>query len=285
MKVLVSTFVIVSILVGFIALSKLSFTEGELGDDIVEPNTAMQEPRLDSAITVDGEVEIKSGLFEPLPEFQPEDLIKSEEQQTPEWVSHQMEVVRALTIEQRNAAKASDWETFIEKFEEKMVISEIYAFASLGEAIKFNAPIYVFEDLLNKGAKFIPPHTSILAMTGNVELMIELEKMGLDIHAVNGGGENALNAAVRTMRHRKMFRYLLFRSVEPRPYKTGQTLLNMALERTVDNKEGAYFVYYLITSGMEMDQTGKNIVRQMSFMNEEAYSILTEKLPMLEVEG
>lgn len=204
-------------------------------------------------------------------------VILSEEQRAT------LELNKQLTAQQYSAAKAQDWATFVEVFEQKRAISDVTVFFAVNMVIRFNAPITILQELLNRGAAFLPEHAVIVATTGDVQRMIQLENLGLDIHGVNSSGENALNAMVELMQHDKMFRYLLEKDVAILPFSNGKSLLHRSLEQLSENKRAIHYVHYLIKYGAPIDTDSEAFLTELATHAPKSYRALTEVVPELSI--
>ncbi len=195
----------------------------------------------------------------------------------------ELEINNQLTTKQYRAAKTQEWATFIDVFEQKRGISKVSVFSSIYLAIRFNAPISILQELLNRGAVFLPEHTTLVATMGDVERMIQLENLGLDIHGINSRGENALNAIVELMRHEKMFRYLLRKDVAMLPFSNGKSLLHRSLEQLSEDKRAIFYVYHLIKYGAPIDTDSEVFITELATRAPKSYSALTEVIPELSI--
>lgn len=195
----------------------------------------------------------------------------------------ELELNEQLTTKQYGAAKAQDWASFIEVFEQKRGISKSAGFFSVYLAIRFDAPIPIMQDLLNRGAAFLPDHATFVATKGDVERMIQLESLGLDIHGINSRGENALNAMIELMQHEKMFRYLLERDVPMLPFSDGKSLLYRSLEQLSEKKRAVYYVNQLLKYGAPIDKNSEAFLAELATRAPKSYGTLTEVMPELSI--
>ena len=101
------------------------------------------------------------------------------------------------------------------------------------EGIKNDAPVWVFEDLIFKGAEFEFRHLSVLATQGKVELMKSLQVLGLDIYMVDKNGVNAIHYLVRDFQQRSMVLYLFSQGIDMKSKVDGKDPLQIALEKLV----------------------------------------------------
>ncbi len=111
---------------------------------------------------------------------------------------------------ERNEAIADkDWGRFVEILDQFEKTYDYTPGQSLLSAIEANAELWVFEDLLSRGAKFDYTHLLLLASSGNQPLTEALVPLGLDIHAVAPNGANAIHASITNFQRSLIITYFL----------------------------------------------------------------------------
>jgi hypothetical protein len=174
----------------------------------------------------------------------------------------------------KTAAKNQDWEQFIAAVDNLHDMPDIVLHNTISSAILHNAPIYVFEELLARGASFLGRHTVMLAMYDNLPLMKKLIFLGLDIHGVNYQGNNAINGLLVSFSSREALNFLLSNGVEIQNGKNDVDPLMLALLKAETDKEAAYYAFMLVKYDTEVTTGHIAQVEKISERNPEAYQLL-----------
>lgn len=162
--------------------------------------------------------------------------------------------IRKKTEDQarRTAAKEGDWPTYlgiIDDLIQDPTLSAPMLSRSLGVAIQNDAPLWVFQDLLERGAIFNWLHMSLLASGNKVNLIRELENMGLDINITSPKGANGIYSAMQFFNAYQAFEYLLIRGVSTDNLVAGLDYLEYALKGAETSNNACIFVIGILEFG------------------------------------
>ncbi|MBT0585320.1 hypothetical protein [Alteromonas oceanisediminis] len=179
------------------------------------------------------------------------------------------------------AAKEGDWELFLDETVHLQTMSDYLLSASISSAIRHNAPLHVFEELISRGARFLPRHTMMLAMKNKVEMVEKLIPLGLSIHVRTASGDNALNALLVTFSARRMFDFLLYNGVEIQNGANIEDPLMKALKGAEINTEAAYYAYKLIQYKAQITTAHIKQFNNLNSINSKSYELLVRNVPEL----
>ena len=150
---------------------------------------------------------------------------------------------------------------------------------ALFQAILNNAPFTIIENLLSRGAIFLPNTAQMLALRNNVRLTKDLLPLGLDLHVVDQTGKNALSHTLISFQSREMFDFLLTNNVDVKPSPNGLDPLDMALQYSVYNAQGIYYVKQLIAHGSPIESSHIQLLAQIQELNPKNYEKIAKLLP------
>ena len=109
----------------------------------------------------------------------------------------------------RITAAEGDWTGMLEVLDELNKVPVELLAEALKQAIEFNAPVHVFEDLIYRGAIFDHSHLYQLVRNNNVALTQSLVPLGLDIHMEDPDGANGIHMVFTKLPNKEMFGYLV----------------------------------------------------------------------------
>lgn len=185
---------------------------------------------------------------------------------------------KALLNGPRNAAKEGRWEDFIAAVESiiQQTNYDIKMSRSLGQAIDNDAPFWVYEKLVEQGQRFDYVHTLHLARSNKLQLIKDLQRLGLDIHAVAPDGENAVYASMFVFRAKDTLDYLILNGVNAQSSVNGVDALEFALEGAIKNARACHFVVELInTANVTVLPKHNALLNQVEQHNDAAYQCIT----------
>ena len=191
------------------------------------------------------------------------------------------------------AADSGDWDAFLDIAFELELISDYELATSFSEAIRNNAPLWVFEDLINRGAHFNVSHLLMLASNNQLSLIKQLIPLGLDIHMVNTEGMNAVHAAIMPFSDTEVFNFLMEEKVRIDTKVAGLDPLARALtgmlgdlnsiisDRKVlfRHNKALYYARLLISAKANVTPDHFTIVNQMKETNPKSYQHIINYLP------
>lgn len=151
--------------------------------------------------------------------------IESEELQEP---------LDLIESELKSTAEGGNWNDFLVAANQNALSGDFLISDALLMAIRYEAPLWVIEDLLYSGATFNVEHVIEVAKGNNVDLLIEMEKLGLDIHLFDNEKGNAIFSAISQFKHRKMFSHLIYSGVDIHRTVNGVDPLELALSGTTE---------------------------------------------------
>lgn len=184
-------------------------------------------------------------------------------QPSPEFAKNMMDIFQM-------SAKG-DWDNLLNSTSEAELTDPKILDIAMLQAISHNAPIAVIQTLLARGAQFTPEMVSVLAMRNNLALTKQLIPLGLDIHSVDGSGKNAIHHTFTNFQSRETFDFLLAHGVSVNSNSQGLDLLDLALQRTINNSDGVYYVQKLIEFNAKISTSHKEILETIRTQNPQAY--------------
>lgn len=182
---------------------------------------------------------------------------------SPEFAKNMMDIFRM-------SAKG-DWESLLNSTSEAELVDPKILDIAMLQAISHNAPITVIQTLLARGAQFTPEMVSVLAMRNNLALIKQLIPLGLDIHAVDGLGKNAIHHTFTNFQSKETFDFLLANGVSVNSSTQGFDLLDLALQRTINHADGVYYVQKLMEFNAKVSTSHKEILETIRTQNPQAY--------------
>jgi len=179
------------------------------------------------------------------------------------------------------AAKIKNWESFLSKSEELEFYGTDYLDIALLNAIIFNSPLSVIKSLLQKGANFAPHAVLGLSQTNNIYLLKELTNLGLDLHAVDQYGRNAISYCLMNKPAKEAFDYLIERNVSVKSSYRGSDPLDLSLRHVFKDYNAIYYVNKLLTYGAKVGSSHKASLKRMKDGNSPVYERLQKDAPSL----
>jgi hypothetical protein len=199
----------------------------------------------------------------------------------------------------RMQAQQQEWGEYANTLSRWEQLSESKLAWGLMDAIKFNAPIWLFEDLLFQGAQFNFEHLREVIRGGQLELIKSLQPLGLDIHMENNQGANAVHAAAQHFINIHMMHYLLTHGVVATTKVNGEDPLALSLKRLLqlehqDQRRGNDFLahyntkryseWFIKESGVKVEQQHIELAQQIKGVNQQTYEYLVGLSSDLKVE-
>lgn len=137
-----------------------------------------------------------------------------------------------INAELKQSAIDGNWKTLEDLADEleQKVPNQNYSFA-LFLAIKHDAPLYVIELFLDKGAQFNYQHLFVIAKLDKYQRYRELKQLGLNVHMTSPTGKNALFPAIDLTKQNRVFLYFLRDKVNPNIQVKGRDLLTFCLQQ------------------------------------------------------
>ncbi|WDE11401.1 hypothetical protein [Thalassomonas haliotis] len=177
------------------------------------------------------------------------------------------------------SAQKADWEKFNSTVDFLESEDSNTLSLALFQAVLNNAPLTVIENLLSRGAVFIPQTAQMLALKNNVKLTKNLLSLGLDLHVVDQSGKNSLSHTLVSFQSKEMFDFLLVHNVNVKPNPNGLDPLDMALQYTLYNAQGIYYVRKLLEYGAPIESSHIQLLTQMKENNPHNYEKIAGSLP------
>ena len=137
------------------------------------------------------------------------------------------------------------------------------------------------ENLLNRGATFNYQSIQILTIKNNVKLAKELIPLGLDIHAVDQFGKNALYIALTSTQSRLMFDFLISHNISLKQKNINPDPLLLAINLAFNDDLGIYYAGKLISYGAPLETIHISTMNKMELSNNSNFSTLIEQHPQL----
>ncbi|WDE05854.1 hypothetical protein SG34_002655 [Thalassomonas viridans] len=177
------------------------------------------------------------------------------------------------------SAQQADWESFNSTVD--FLESEDGSILSMAlfQAVLNNAPLTIIENLLHRGAIFFPNTAQMLALRNNVKLTKALLPLGLDLHAVDLSGKNSLSHTLVSFQSKEMFDFLLANNVDVKPSPNGLDPLDMALQYTLNNAQGVYYVKQLLAYGAPVESSHMQLFSQIQKQNPYNYEKIAVFIP------
>ena len=119
----------------------------------------------------------------------------------------------------------------------------------------------------------------MLALRNNIKLTKELMPLGLDIHAVDSLGKNSLSHTLVSFQSKEMFDFLLASNVNVKPSSNGLDPLDMALQHTLKNAQGVYYVKQLLAYGAPIESSHIQLFSQIQKYNPHNYKKIAVLFP------
>lgn len=187
----------------------------------------------------------------------------SSKQISPEFAQNMLDIFKM-------SAKG-DWEKLLSSTSEAELVDSQILDIALMQAITHNSPINVISTLISRGAQFTPETMSVLAIRNNLKLTKQLIPLGLNIHAVDSLGKNALFHTFTSFQSQAMFDFLLMNNVAVSSPAQGLDLLDLALQRTATSMDGVYYVRRLIEFNAPISTSHRELLQIVKSQNPEAY--------------
>ena len=170
---------------------------------------------------------------EPVSNSSPTDTIESE---PPLEQSDSLEK-KSLADTIGDLAKAQDWGEVLLQLSDPEVATESMFSQTLMQAIVHQAPLWVFEDLLYRGAQFDYTHLFYVVENKQLDMLKTLVSLGLDIHMTGPDGRNAVYVALKNDNYHIVLAYLLRNRVDPDVEVDGKTPMDIVLEDNLNEVE------------------------------------------------
>ncbi|NQY35562.1 MAG: hypothetical protein HRT37_11435 [Alteromonadaceae bacterium] len=181
-----------------------------------------------------------------------------------------------------NSAKEKDWDKFKESVNWLDNIDSSMLNLALLQAVKYDAPFTLIENLLARGAVLTPQITQILALFNNITLAKKLLPFGLDLYTLDPSGQNAISQTLITLHSKEMFDFLLTQNVNVKPSPQGIDPLAQSLNHILNNKHIAvYYIEQLIRYGAPIENSHRQLLEKLKLKNPSAYIALQRVLPEL----
>lgn len=142
------------------------------------------------------------------------------------------------------------------------------------QAIIRNAPLEIFEQLFAKGAQLPKESAHMLALTNNLKLMVELAPMGLDLHAVDEHGKNALSYSILAPDSQEVFNYLIVNGVAINLEHNKMDALDYALDESQSRREAVDYAIRLVELGAKIKRSHRQRLALLEYHNPAHYSLL-----------
>ena len=249
--------------------------------DIRKASTA--RPAIDNA----QQPQINRAL-EPVSNSSPTDTIESE---PPLEQSDSFEK-KSLADTIGDLAKAQDWGEVLLQLSDPEVATESMFSHTLMHAIVHQAPLWVFEDLLYRGAQFDYTHLFYVVENQQLEMLKTLVSLGLDIHMTAPDGRNAVYTLMDKHDYGMTIVYLLKNRVDPDVEVDGKRPIDIVLQDLIFKVEkrlagnprsrslpvvNTYFDQ-LLEGRIELEPRHFELIEKVGQLHEPTYNLLVKDL-------
>lgn len=200
---------------------------------------------------------------------------KIEQQEKPEDLDMQ-----EILSEVKRLAKNSQWNDAINLLKQYNISNEETLTSLLFLAINANASIDIIDELLAKGGQLLPYTISQLIGKNNVVLAEHLIPFGLDIHYVDIIGYSPLAQSVKLNSY-EMAKWLLLKGIRKDNSSFGFDALDIALQQFNLKINRLKYIDLLISSGMTIELSHRQIVKGIQNTNFDAYLTIVGAYPDL----
>ena len=199
-------------------------------------------------------------------------------------------------------AKNGEWSQVLQTLELLPEVDDTHLDEALKLAIQFDAPIWVFEDLLYKGAAFNHLHLFQLVRDRQLTLLKSLVSLGLDIHMEAPNGSNAVHVVFDsyddTVKDAYMLHHMLYEGVRVTtkvskvdPLEKALLIIKSDLDRRKES-ESQYIRYVrglvwpdsLVIFGAQVEAKHLKLMREIKNYSEYAYEYITANADALKVD-
>lgn len=177
-----------------------------------------------------------------------------------------------------SAASDKNWRAFDETLASLEHIDQNMLNLALLKAISSNAPFEIISSLLNNGAQFSAGIINTLALKNNVALTRKLIPLGMDLHALDRLGRNAINYTLLSFQSKEMFDFLISHGVSIKTNSEEPDALAMALSHTI-NYDATYYIQRLIDYGSPIESDHIQLLQEISKTNKPIYEQLKVNAP------
>ena len=169
----------------------------------------------------------------------------------------------ATRQQMKTAAQNSNWEAFLDARNTLNDMMGAGDMLSLLDAIQFNAPKHVFQELLRTGSQFTPDMVVLLVVNNDVQLVEMLISLGFDIHMTDRFQKNALLYSIE-FNATNVFAFLMTQNVTTTPATAGLDALDMALESLLKPQNSSIvFVDALLNSALRIQPSHQYLLLQL----------------------
>lgn len=196
--------------------------------------------------------------------------------------NEQMMAIQKASIQIVDHAKNGLWNEFIASFEELRHHGSEISDLSLYQAVAFEAPWKVIDTLINNGANITDSLVLLLASRNNADLTEKLIEKGLNIHATDHLGKNALDYSINGAGNKlKFVKYLLNNNVSLTPVNVVRDPLDSALEGYSNGSASIAIISMLVNYGAPIEESHKESMAELIDKSPEKYWLLTQSVPEL----
>ena len=270
----------------------------------------LNTPKPTQAITQEKSTHIESGVSSVMPSAPSEKLpdntkvateVASTVNKSPEQARSGELAVEdnpAATINPQELAKTGQWSDFIQSIDSLDAVDEESLNTAIKLAIQFNAPIWVFEDLLFRGAVFNHEHLFQLVRNSQLALLESLVPLGLDIHIQAPNGSNAIHLIMDMMSDTEMFFYMINHRVNVKSKVSGIDPLTKALTRVKSTFDPNQAIEYqsskfnmatlvcsdLVMAGAQIEAAHLDLMREIKGLSEKTYDYIVYNAEALKID-
>ncbi|WP_395339375.1 hypothetical protein PN836_014380 [Ningiella sp. W23] len=153
--------------------------------------------------------------------------------------------------------KLEDYDSFLRSYDTLSLQTPEMADLFLARAITGDAPLSVFNEMLNRGAKFTGEHVSLVVTTKSLEDIKLLQNLGMDITLESSSGTNALVDALLNTERAELFDYFLSQGLAA--FYESDKLMLQVIERSQELSLGNSYIEKLQDNGVSIPEGYKNL--------------------------